>query len=80
MTDNIENLLLEHLKRMQAELSASRERDQEILSRLGHLEIAIARIGRDQAGNYEEIINDRVTLDRLKDRLDRIERRLELGA
>ncbi|MBS0456973.1 MAG: hypothetical protein JSS44_06545 [Proteobacteria bacterium] len=80
MTSNIENLLLEHLKRIQTELAAARERDIEIIARLGHLEAAIARIGRDQAGNYEELIGDRHVIDKLRERLERIERRLEIDS
>ena len=48
---NVENLILEHLKKIQAEQSAARERDAEIMSRLGTIENGIARISRDEAGN-----------------------------
>ncbi len=78
MTDNIENLLLEHLKRMQADLAGSRERDQEILIRLSRIESGLARITRDQASDYSETVEDRHALDRIKERLERIEKRLEL--
>lgn len=79
MTDNVENLILEHLKKIQAEQSAARERDTEIMSRLAHIETGIARIARDEATNYGEIVQDRHAIDRLKERLERIERRLELA-
>lgn len=46
MTDEIANLMLEHVKRIQAEQTASRERDQEILSRLARIEIGLARLDR----------------------------------
>jgi len=49
MTDNIENLILEHLKRFQIDLAAARERDSEMLARLGRLEVAIAGLRRDIA-------------------------------
>jgi hypothetical protein len=78
MSDNVENLVLEHLKKIQIELVASRERDAEILARLGHIELGLARIARDEATNYGEIIQDRHVVDKIKQRLDRIERRLEL--
>jgi hypothetical protein len=78
MSDNVENLVLEHLKKIQIELVASRERDAEILARLGHIELGLARIARDEATNYGEIIQDRHVVDKIKERLDRIERRLEL--
>jgi tetrahydromethanopterin S-methyltransferase subunit G len=79
MNNNVENLVLEHLKKIQTEQNASRERDSEILNRLSHIESALARISRDEAINYGEIIQDRHVVDRIKERLERIERRLELS-
>lgn len=71
------DLVLEHLKEIQAELSASRERDSEMLSRLGHLEVMMARSARDNASVYAELVEDRHATDSLR---ERIERRLELDA
>ena len=79
MTDNVENLILEHLKKIQAEQADSRERDREIMARLNHIEGALARIYRDEGTNYAEIIQDRHVVDRLKERLERIEKRLDLS-
>ena len=67
---NVENLVLEHLKKIQGELSASRERDQEILSRLSHIESGLARVTRDESANYMEIIDNRPSMDRLKERIE----------
>ena len=78
VSENVENLIIENLKRIQAEQAAARDRDQEMLRRIAHLEISISRVARDEAGNYAEIIEDRSMVDRLKDRVERIERRLEL--
>ncbi len=80
MSENIENLILEHLKKIQAEQAASRERDNEIMSRLSNIESGIARISRDEAMNYGEIIQDRHAVDKLKERMERIERRLEINS
>ncbi len=79
MAEQIDNLILEHLKRLQAEQTAARERDQEILSRLSHIESGIARLTRDESANYSEIIENRHAVDKLKDRIERIERRLEIN-
>ncbi len=49
MAENIDNLVLENLKKIQAEQNASRERDNEILNRLSHIESALARITRGEA-------------------------------
>ncbi len=78
MTNVTDNLVLEHLKKIQAEQTASRERDADMLSRLAHIETSIARLARDGADNFAEVIADRHAIDKLKERLDRIERRLEL--
>ncbi|MFT4055273.1 MAG: hypothetical protein QM681_12270 [Novosphingobium sp.] len=43
MTENVEILLPEHLKKIQAEQSAARQRDREIMTRL---ESVTARIGK----------------------------------
>ncbi len=79
MTENVENLILEHLKRIQAELAASKERDAEILMRLANIESGLARVTRDEAMNYAEIVQDRHSVNKLKERVERIERRLELS-
>ncbi|MBL8448509.1 MAG: hypothetical protein JNM32_01145 [Dechloromonas sp.] len=79
MTENVDNLMLEHLKRIQAELATSRERDQEVLSRLSHIESGLARITRDESANYAELVADRHAVDKLKERIERIERRLEIN-
>ena len=79
MENNVENLILEHLKKIQAELTDSRERDREIMSRLAHIEVGIARITREEASNYSEIIDDRHAVDKLKERIERIEKRLEIA-
>lgn len=47
MSDKVENLILEHLKKIQSEQAASRERDVEILGRLAHLETGLAKITRN---------------------------------
>jgi septal ring factor EnvC (AmiA/AmiB activator) len=78
MADEVDNVVLEHLKKIQGEQTASRERDAEILSRLAHLETSIARLARDGADNFSEVIANRHAVDKLKERIDRIERRLEL--
>ncbi|MFT3779544.1 MAG: hypothetical protein QM772_14955 [Ottowia sp.] len=77
--ENVDNLVIEHLKKIQAEQSSARERDAEIPRRLSQIELGIARIARDSGENYAEIIEDRHTVDKLKERIERIERRLEIN-
>lgn len=79
MAENVDNLLLEHLKKIQTEQAAARERDRELITRLGQIETMIARIGRDNAHAFAVQIEDRHALDAIKERVERIERRLEIG-
>lgn len=78
MAGEADNLVLEHLKKIQAELAASRERDAEIMTRLSNIESGIARITRDESMTYGELVQDRHAVDKLRERLERIERRLEI--
>ena len=78
MTENIENLILEHLKRLQAGQERIEKDLDEIKARLGHIEQGLGKLGREVAGHYDEIILNRHMVDRLNDRIERIERRLEL--
>ena len=78
MTKPIDKLVIDHLKKIQGEQTSSRERDTEMLSRLALIETSIARLARDGADNFSEVIADRHTIDKLKERIDRLERRLEL--
>lgn len=78
MNDATDNLVIEHLKKIQVEQGASRDRDSDILSRLAHMKTSIARLARDGADNFAEIVSDRHAIDKLKERIERIECRLEL--
>jgi hypothetical protein len=43
------------------------------------IEEGVARIGRNESSNYSDIVHDRHIMDRLTERIERIERRLELN-
>ena len=77
MTDNIENLLLEPMKRVQAGQDRLELRLEEVVSRIGHLEVSVAGLRRDFAHSDENAAAMSVRLDRLNERFDRIEKRLE---
>jgi len=70
MADNIDNLLLEHMKCIQAELSGLRESSRDIVSRLGHIEMVLT----DHTLSWAE---QSVRINRIIERLDQIEQRLE---
>lgn len=76
---NVQNLILETLKKIQAEQSATRNGVAEIFTRMGQIESGMARIARDESHNYSQIVEDRHSVDELKARVERIERRLEIA-
>lgn len=79
MTENIENLIIEHLKRFQSTQERIERKLDEHTARLGRIEIALSSIRRDIAHNEETWAEQSVRIDHLNERLERIERRLELS-
>jgi hypothetical protein len=78
MNNNVENLLLEHLKRFQATLDRIEHKITELTTRVGALESGQAMIMQHLAHFAAADAAKQVAIDRLSERLDRIERRLEL--
>ena len=79
MADNVESLLLEHLKRFQATLERVERRLGELTIRQNETHTAVLSLRRDQVNDAEVSAHLQVQLDNVKDRLERIERRLELN-
>ena len=71
MTDNTENLILEHLRAIRSTLSDHGER-------LNRIELRSATIEQTLGSLYALSGSDRETLTALTRRVERVERRLEL--
>ena len=78
MPDNVESLMLEHLKRFQATLDRIEREIRELKGRQTETHTAVISLRRDQVNDAEISAHLQVQFDFMKDRLDRIERRLEL--
>ncbi|MEG3163678.1 hypothetical protein U1701_03630 [Sphingomonas sp. PB2P19] len=79
MTETVENLILEHLKRFQATLERMERRMDEMTARLTGLEgagVSIMQHLTHQAGTSAA---QQIAVDNISRRLDRIEHRLELS-
>ncbi|MFT4243630.1 MAG: hypothetical protein QM569_15265 [Acidovorax sp.] len=80
--ENVENLIIEHLKGLRSEIAGLRTNMQEEFKDLKHrvtqLEIQVIGSRRDHSATQEDVYRQQSTIDTIKDRLDRIERRLEL--
>ena len=79
MADNIQNLMLEHLKRFQATLDSMQHDIREVKVRQSETHTAVLALRRDQLNGAEVTAHMQTQLDRFGDRLDRIERRLDLA-
>lgn len=80
--ENVENLVLEHLKGLRSDVSGMRSEMhaefRDLKGRLNHLESAVAGLRRDHAVGAEDFARQQVSIDSLVERIQRIERRLEL--
>ena len=76
--ENVENLILEHLKVLRAGQDKIVFEVREVKSRLTSLESVTAGGRRDNALQQEEIYRQQATLDHLSERLDRIEKTINL--
>ena len=79
MADNMENHALEQLRAIGADIASVKEDTREIKSRLVIVESGIASLRRDGGDFAASIADQHLRYDRLNDRIDRIEKRLELS-
>lgn len=79
MTENVESLMLEHLKRFQATLERIERKLGEHTGRLANLEGGQAAIIQHLAHLSAADAAQQLATDHVSERLDRIERRLELS-
>jgi uncharacterized protein (DUF885 family) len=79
MSDNIENLILEHLRAIRGDIHDVKQDTEWMRSRISAMESTMARLTRDQAHEFEERISMLHQYDRIVDRIDKIEKRLEIA-
>jgi predicted nucleic acid-binding Zn-ribbon protein len=83
MTDDVENLLLEHLKALRNELREFRNEfhteTENLTHRMSALETAMINVKREVTAGDETDARHQVQLDQLVERIRRIEKRLELS-
>jgi predicted nuclease with TOPRIM domain len=78
MSDNVENLVLEHLRALRAGQDRIENELRDIKSRVSAVETGLNGVRRDLVALAEADARLQVTVDRMGDRVDRLERRLEL--
>jgi outer membrane translocation and assembly module TamA len=79
MTETVENLMLEHLKRFQAGQDRLERKLDDVTRRLSNLEAGQAMIIQHLGHLSSADAQQQLSADGLNQRLERIERRLELA-
>ncbi|MDQ3080057.1 MAG: hypothetical protein M3R03_08685 [Pseudomonadota bacterium] len=79
MTENVENLMLEHLKRFQGTIERIDRKLGESTTRQTETHSAVLGLRRDQVNDAESSAHLQIQLDDVRDRLERLERRLDLA-
>lgn len=77
--ENVEHILIEHMKAIRTELASIKDDTREIKSRITSLEGTTGRVLRETASQYGDIIENQHRYDKLVDRVERIEKRLDLS-
>lgn len=82
MTENIENIVIEQLKALRNDIKTLREEMHQefadVKHRLSTIERGIASVRHENADGFESYVRQQVSIDRITERIERIERRLEL--
>jgi tetrahydromethanopterin S-methyltransferase subunit G len=80
--ENVENLVPEQLRVLRNDILAFRSENQsefsEIKHRLTRVESSIASMRGENVGTQEDVYRQQSVIDSIKERLQRIERRLEI--
>ena len=78
MAVHVDNLVLEHLRGLRAQGDLVLAELREVKHRLTALETAVISVRRDAVQTDAELARQQSAFDRLADRVERIERRLEI--
>ena len=81
--DNLANILIEHLKNLRSDVTSMRSEMhaefRDVKSRSTQLYASIVGVPRDGALSAEDFARQQVNIDSLVERVQRIEKRLELA-
>lgn len=78
MADDPASIVLEHLRAIRADVHEIKTVQKEHGHRLTRLEIGVAGLRREQAGDAENVAYMEARMDKLHDEIERIKRRLEI--
>ena len=76
--ENADSIVIAHLRAMHADVASIKDDIREVKTRITHVEAGIASLKRDAAHQYDESAAANARFDRLTERIEKIERRLDL--
>ncbi|MET0961405.1 MAG: hypothetical protein ABWY05_01095 [Noviherbaspirillum sp.] len=74
-----ENPVIEHIKAMRSEVAGVKADTTDIMQQMRSLDTSVIDLRRSLVHLYEDTAHQQLTMDKLLDRIHRIERRLELS-
>lgn len=77
--ENVENLILEHLRAIRTDVASIRDDVRELKSRVAHLEVGQATMMQHLGHNASMAAQQQLSYDRIVERIEKIEKRLELA-
>lgn len=80
MAENLDSLVLEHLRHIRGKVDQIADDVSEVKHRLASVEGNIGGLRRNDANQQDDIYHQNAVIDAIKERLQRIENRLELQA
>lgn len=83
MNTEIDNIIIEHLKALRNELrdlkTVNTEEHNDIKARLSHLDSVVLGVKRNELENSSEAARQQVSIDQIMQRIDKLEKRLEVA-
>lgn len=84
MSDNVENMVLEQLRALRNDIATFRAENQsefsEMKHRLNRVESSLAHMRGENIGTQEDVYRQQGVIDAIKERLQKIEKRLEIAS
>ncbi len=79
MTDSVENLVIEHQRHIRGRVDQIADDMSDLKRRISGLETSMVLVKREVAASDETDVHLQVSLDKIVERIQRIEKRLELS-
>ena len=77
--ENVDNIILEHLRHIRGRVDQVADDMTDLKHRMSSLEHSMVAVKREVASGDETDARQQISLDKLVERIDRIERRLEIS-